>query len=72
MNEKTYGIIEETVNKFFTRHASRTFWVEIRKGILIILNTIEKEFRIYPTTSELRKDWKNDLFRQDIESINRS
>jgi len=36
----------------------RDFWLSIRRGLLIIVDAIERKLGITPLTTELRRWWK--------------
>lgn len=37
------------------------FWMQFRQGLLVIVAAIEARCRILPSTSELRRKWREDL-----------
>lgn len=41
------------------------FWVRVRQGLLVIVGAIEEKLSIMPTTSDLRKQWRENLIRRD-------
>jgi len=40
---------------------TKMFWLQIRQGLLVIVGAIEPLLEIIPTTSDLRKQWRENL-----------
>ena len=40
---------------------TKLFWLQARQGLLVIVGAIETILEIMPTTSELRKQWRENL-----------
>ena len=39
----------------------KIFWLQFRQGMLVLVGAIETILEIMPTTSELRKQWRENL-----------
>lgn len=49
-------------NDMFVKH--RDFWMTIREALLSVVDVIEKKICQYPTTSEIRKAYKEMIAKQ--------
>jgi len=49
-------------NDMFVKH--RDFWMVIREALLSVVDIIEKKICHYPTTSEIRKAYKEMIAKQ--------
>lgn len=46
----------------------KMFWLQARQGLLVIVGAIETILEIVPTTSELRKQWRENLISRGTKS----
>jgi hypothetical protein len=45
----------------------KMFWLQFRQGLLVIIGAIEQILSITPTTSDLRKQWRENIINQGHE-----
>jgi hypothetical protein len=43
----------------------RSFWLQVRQGLLFIIAAIESRLKIEPSTSDLRKWWKQGIIERE-------
>ena len=43
---------------------TKLFWLQARQGLLVIVGAIETILEIMPTTSDLRKQWREKLINR--------
>ena len=47
---------------------TKLFWLQARQGLLVIVGAIETILEIVPTTSDLRKQWREKLINRGTRS----
>lgn len=47
---------------------TKMFWLQARQGLLVIVGAIETILEILPTTSDLRKQWREKLINRGNET----
>ena len=43
----------------------KMFWLQFRQGLLVLVGAIEQILEIKPTTSDLRKQWRETFLSRD-------
>lgn len=57
-------------NDMFVKH--RDFWMALREALLSVVDIIEKKICLFPTTSEIRKSYKEMIAKQMPHTLDKS
>lgn len=56
-------------NDMFVKH--HDFWMVVREALLSVVNIIEIKISMYPTTSEIRRNYKDMIAKQALRSYDK-
>ena len=48
---------------------SRTLWIDVRQGLLMIVAAIERELKMEPKTADLRRELKEARVKKEARSL---